>query len=157
MSNYSYTSIVKPFIFHLKLRSSCVKNSSMILPSSERSRRRILTWMLLWAKKGQNDEWKLTSTFLHPNCCNPWIISSVKKIHSGFRGTSNNTVQIIRNSWVTLSKNVTFDDFMIFHSFLGIRRILSCFLCFHCFWRKLRAIGRDCRAIFNINHVLVSI
>lgn len=37
------------------------------------------TWMLLWAKKRQNAEWKLTSTFFHPNCCNPRIISSVYK------------------------------------------------------------------------------
>lgn len=35
------------------------------------------TWMLLWAEKGQNVEWKLTSTFFHPNCCKPRIISSV--------------------------------------------------------------------------------
>lgn len=39
----------------------------------------IRTWMLLWAKKGQNAEWKLTSTFFHPNCCKPCIISSVNR------------------------------------------------------------------------------
>lgn len=41
---------------------------------------RYSTWILLWAKNGQIAEWKLTSTFFHPNCCKPRIISSVEKV-----------------------------------------------------------------------------
>lgn len=46
-------------------------------PTKRKKSKGMCTWMLLWAKKGQNAEWKLTSTFFHSNCCKPRIISSV--------------------------------------------------------------------------------
>lgn len=79
MSNYSSSSFMEPFIFHLKIPQD--RSLKFILLNTKREKTDVdtenHTWMLLWAKNGQNEEWKLTSTFFHPNCCNPRIISSI--------------------------------------------------------------------------------
>ena len=61
----------------IRLKKKKLKTEEQSLPNEKVGWGGVSTWMLLWAKKGQNAEWKLTSTFFHPNCCNPRIISSV--------------------------------------------------------------------------------
>lgn len=80
MRDHPSASIMKPFIFHLKcekkkkLNQEVNQQSKVIITQNKNG---VSTCMLLWAKKGQNAEWKLTSTFFHPNLCKPLIISSV--------------------------------------------------------------------------------
>lgn len=130
---------------------------------------RVPTWMLLWAKKGQNREWKLTSTFFHPSCCNPRIISSVNK---------QKAVIIYRHATVGISfkelsrflqinvsfhclenqkKIVTFHYFMIFQRILSAGCILCRFLSFGRFWWKMGAIGGNWGTILNTDNMLVTI
>lgn len=119
---------------------------------------RIITWMLLWAKKGHIAEWKLTSTFFHPNCCKPLIISSVNK--TKYKITPSRHSERIRFTISPLSidaSTFTFHNFMILYCILCAWLILRCLLCFSCFWRKMWAIGGDWRAIVNIYNMLITI
>lgn len=116
--------------------------------------------MLLWAKKGQNAEWKLTSIFFHPNCCNPRIISSVNKPKLSLlvaMSHSKNLIKELSHHQFLWQIDITFHDFMIFHCIFGVGCILCSFLRFGCFRTKMGTIGGNWGTILNINNMLVTI
>jgi len=141
-----------------KLNQEVNQQSKVIITQNKNG---VSTCMLLWAKKGQNAEWKLTSTFFHPNLCKPLIISSVNILKA--------IITLVMGQWTDNSKilnggellnatyGFTFHEFMVLCCIFHAGLVLCCLLCFGSFWRKMGAVRRNWGTIFNIYNVLVTI
>lgn len=165
MSDYSCTSIVKPFLFHLKSKEySCYKfNYIRDIRILEIKIQRNAVHGCYYGQR----EAKLLSGSWHQLLSIPIFVIPVSsplfKTSSGFSNKTtkwfwqqDNSVPQCKLQYLllVLIMVITFHNFMKFYT---IMCMLCSFLCFHCLRRKLRSIGRNWGTVIHINNMLVSI